>query len=466
VQNFGEEVSGLTAELYIDGQPVDTQPIDVAAEGRATVRFNLRFESAGEHDAEVRLVSDRLPVDNRRFLSIPVRESIRVLCVEGSPGSARLVAYGLDPFRSETPHVAWEIVTESALLERNLADYDCLFLCNVARFGPDEGAVLADFLDQGGGLVFFLGDRVQVRGYNEYLTGERRVLPARLVEVAPEGQYFLDPLDYRHPLAAAFRGNERSGMFTLPTYRYVRAEPFEQGTANTALAFTGGDPALLEEKLSAGRSLLFTTAASEVSMDRSVDPPVPWTILPTWRNYPALIQEMLPLAVSRRDEGRNVTVGTPLRDSVEASRRRLPLFLAAPAESDARPLPSVRGQRAAVLTEGDESRWVFADTYYSGIYEARFGAPVEATERFAVNVATRESDLERFDPDLLPSQFQQELPSGEASAAQVASTHPPELFRPILVCVLLLVLLETLLAWLFASTAYTHLRGWLFGTST
>lgn len=467
VQNFGEEVLGLNVELYVDGQGAGKQLVDVAAEGRAAVRFNLRFDAPGDHDVEVRLVSDRLPIDNRRFLSVPVRESIRALCVEGSPGSARLVAYGLDPFQSQPPHVAWQIVSESAILERNLAEYDCIFLCNVARFGPDESAVLADFLEQGGGLVFFMGDRVQLQSYNEYLLGERRVLPARLEELAPAGQYFLDPLDYRHSLAAAFRGNDRSGMFTLPTFRYIRVGPIEGGAANTALGFSGGDAALVEEKLMGGRSLLVTTAASEVSMDRSVDPPLPWTILPTWRNYPALIQEMLPLAVSRRDERRNVTVGTPLRDAVDAAHRRLPLFLAAPSgETDARPIPAVRGRRVPVVTEGDASRWVFGDTYQSGVYEARFGNPVEAMRRYAVNVDTRESNLERFDTELLPSQFQTELPSSEAPAQQVASTRPPELFRPVLMCVLLLVLLETLLAWLFASTAYTRLRGWMFGVST
>lgn len=464
VQNFGGEPARVEVELFVDGQSRGKQAVDAAAEGRVAVRFKLRFESPGEHDVQVRLASDPLAIDNRRFLSVPVRESIRALCVEGSPGSARLVAYGLDPFKSLHPHVAWEIVTESALLERNLAEYDCVVLCNVGRFGPDEANVLADFLQRGGGLMFFLGDRVQLNNYNEYLCGERRVLPARLVELAAEGQYFLDPLDYRHPLAAAFRGNDRSGMFTLPTFRYVRLAPVEGSTMNRVLGFSGGDPALVEEKLLGGRSLLFATAASEVSIDRSVDPPTPWTILPTWRNYPALIQEMLPLAVSRRDEGRNLTVGSPIRETVVAARSSLPLFVAPPAgESDPRPLSGVRGERVPLLTEQDEYRWVYADTYRSGIYEARFGNPVEAAERFAVNVDTRESNLDRFDPDLLPEQFRSRQQPSDHASPQVAATRPPELFRPVLAAVLALVLLETLLAWLFASTFYAQLRSWMSG---
>jgi hypothetical protein len=473
VQNFGPEVRGQKAELYVDGQLIGEQTLDsIADHGQAQLRFTHQFETPGEHDVEVRLAADRLPVDNRRFLSLPVRESIRALCVEGRAGSARLIAYGLDPFKSPRPHVRWEIVSETALLERDLDEYDCVFLCNVGRFGPDDAAVLADFLAHGGGLVFFLGDQVQIDSYNEYLGGDRRVLPARLVDHAPDGQYFLDPLDYRHVIMAAFRGNERAGLFTLPTYRYVKLEPYNGSTASTALAFSSGDPALIEEKLLGGRSLLFATAGSEISVDRSVDPPVPWTVVPTWRNYPALIQEILPLAVSRRDEGRNVLVGQPIGATVPPALLDAPLFVAAPQDfGHPRPSGGELGDRVPLTPDGVHVRWSYIDTRLSGIFEARFdvdraaidddsavggGRTGGAVARFVVNVDTRESNLERFDPDLLPSQFRGEVQSG--GGRQTPVVRPPELFRPALATVLLLLLLETLLAWLFASAVYGRLR--------
>jgi hypothetical protein len=411
----------------------------------------------------VRIAGDRLAVDNRRFLSVPVRESIRALCIEGRAGSARLVAYGLDPFKSPRPRVKWEIVGETALLERNLDEYDCLFLCNVGRFGPDDSAVLADYLERGGGLVFFLGDQVQIDSYNEYLGGNRRVLPARLVDLAEDGQYFLDPLDYRHVLTAAFRGNERSGLFTLPTYRYVRLAPYDASTAAVALAFSSGDPALIEEKLHGGRSMLFATAGSEVSLDRSVDPPVPWSMVPTWRNYPALIQEILPLAVSRRDEGRSLLVGQPISAAAPRAMSSSSLFVAGPnGDADSRPAAGNAGERVPMTVDGPNARWTYGDTRISGIYEARYGDAADApVERYAVNVDTRESNLERFDPELLPSQFRGEVRAASA-VPQLPAVRPPELFRPALIGVLGLLLLETLLAWLFASTVYARLRSWLF----
>jgi hypothetical protein len=45
-----------------------------------------------------------------------------------------------------------------ALLERNLALYDCVFLCDVAQFTEGEAQVLRAYLRSGGNLVFFDGD--------------------------------------------------------------------------------------------------------------------------------------------------------------------------------------------------------------------------------------------------------------------------------------------------------------------
>ena len=104
--------------------------------------------------------------------------------------------------------------SEIALLEEDLNRYDCIFLCNVGRFGRDEASLLRRFLEQGGGVVVCLGDQVQATNYNSILgaeAGELQILPAQLGEPVPLGEYFFDPLEYRHPIVEPFRGHERVG---------------------------------------------------------------------------------------------------------------------------------------------------------------------------------------------------------------------------------------------------------------
>ena len=69
--------------------------------------------------------------------------------------------------------------------------------------------------------------------------------------------------------------------------------------------------------------------------------------------------------------------------------------------------------------EGQNSRWVYDGASWCGLYQAQYGAPIEKTQLFAVNLDTRESNLERLDPELLPHQLQPDLRIDDADPAAV-----------------------------------------------
>ncbi len=58
-----------------------------------------------------------------------------------------------------------------------------------------------------------------------------------------------------------------------------------------------------------------------------------------------------------------------------------------------------QGRPVRLHAEGDYSAWSYADTWLSGVYTATLGPPISRTQRFAVNVDTRESDLAPLDVD-------------------------------------------------------------------
>lgn len=447
VQNFGAtEKVDQPIEFLVDGQVVQQDGITVSPNSPTTVSFEYQFTAPGEHRIEARLGDDLLAVDNHRWLSVPVREAIGVLCVEGQLGAARHVAIALQPETTDRPHIQVDVRTESALAEADLHRYDCLFLCNVARFSREEAGVLHDFVHDGGGLVIVLGDQVQPENYNQQLgAGEAktRVLPARLETAAATAQYFFDPLQYRHPIVEPFRGFELSGLLTTPVWRYFKVERYDQATARIALAFQNGDPAIVEEAIGRGRTILLTTAASPLSVDRSTNPPTPWTAMSTWPSFPPLVQEMLRVAVQGRNQNRNVFVGESLDSVLHSSASGVSLSVVTPSGSR---------ERVRMTSEGNDSRWVYGNTFWSGIYEARYGPPVNQLQHFAVNVDAQESDLQRFDPDLLPSQVQRDM-ALDQQPASVAATRPGQYFRYLLGGVLMLVLLETFLAWHFGNAS-------------
>jgi hypothetical protein len=361
--------------------------------------------------------------------------------VSGKPGSTRYVATAAAPFDDARSAVDAEVVTESAILERDLHRYDAIFLCNVARFGRDEAAVLREYLEGGGGLVFFLGDQVDAESYNQALVDvepAQRVLPARIGAVVREGEHRLDPLEYRHELTRAFRGNPGSGLFTYATLRYVKLAPLDPAASKTALAFDGGDPAVVEEQIGRGRSMVVATAASSESVDASLFPPVAWTTLPLAKDFVSLVQEMIALSAGTRDQARNVLVGQSIEGVLYGAAPHAPVDVAAPDGSV---------ERRQVVPDGAVGRWSFDDTRQSGVYDARLALSEPTLQRYAVNVDIRESDLSRVDPDLLPEALARDVAVEESPTAAVESTRRTGLFRFALAGVLGLVFLESVLAW-------------------
>jgi hypothetical protein len=290
----------------------------------------------------------------------------------------------------------------------------------------------------GGGFIVFLGEQAQGESYNQALVDNaaQRILPARLGPVSATGRHPLNPLDYRHPIVAPFGGFTQAGLLTTPIWKYVKLTPLEG--AQTALAFDNGDPVIVETRIDRGRSILVATAASPQSVDRTTNPPTPWSVLAEWPSFPPLIHEMLRFALAGRSEGRNLLVGDELGGIVPP---------AALSESVVLDFPNDQQERLPITLEASTARWSFGGAALSGEYVARLG---DGVQRFAVNVNTRESDLSRLDPELLPGQFSREAVVSSADDEEGAvAVSGSSFFRWLLGGVLALLFVEPVLAWRF-----------------
>jgi hypothetical protein len=441
IRNFSSRtLNGQQVEFWVDGQRVHQQRVDLDPGSQVAVSHRVRFDVPGEHQIEVRTSGDALATDNRRWVSVRVREALEVLCVEGRPGAARYVDLSLNPTNIRQPQVHSEIVSESGLLERDLRRYAAIFLCNVGRFSSEESNVLYEYLQGAGTVVFFLGDQVEISDYNEYLGAarkERRILPVRLLAAVPTSTYRFDPLEYQHPIVAPFRGQVRSGLLTSPIARYIRAEPYtdqQQAAPKVALQFFNSDPAIIEERIGRGHSIVFTTAASPQSTDASQDPPVPWSDLGTWPSFLPLVQETLALAVRTQEQPRNVQVGQLLEIRHHEASPAVRVEVINP-----------RGESEHVAVSNADRRmvWWYDATLLSGLYEARFGAPVDSSRWFAANVDTRESDLTRSDSTLLPDQIEVADLETEMVSGEVTTSAGRPIYRYLLAGLLCLLFTES-----------------------
>jgi hypothetical protein len=445
LKHFGRTPqSRRTLELLVDGRRVQQQRLDLPPGQEIEARFSHVFETPGDHQLEARLEPDRLDLDNHRWLALPVREAVRVLCINGRPsgeplgGAADFLRLALSPTEGPQAVVRAEIAAEGALLERDLAPYQVVCLCNVAQFTPSEAKVLDAYLAGGGSLVFFLGDRVLPDGYNRQLTaagGGLAILPASIGPLQTQAQLRLDPLGYRHPVLAAFRGRERSGLLTTPVTRHFRLVLPTPPRAQTVLALPNGDALIVEGPAGRGRVVLVATSADAA-----------WSGLPASPAFVPLVQELLGYLVRGEQNERNVEVGQPLEGTLPGATAGKSVLLQPP---DGPAMP---------VQPDAQTRWAYADTATSGVYTARINASGPA-QSFAVNLDTVESDLEPLTADELRQQWSG-VPltlSTSATPWQAASDAPATpggssgvttpVHLALLYAVLGLLLLETVVAW-------------------
>lgn len=440
LQSWGEPAwTRHPVDLLIDGQRVASETVDVPATGRAQLSFVHRFAAPGDAVVEVRLGDDALSVDNVRWLVLPVRSELEVLCVEGQAGGAKHILLALEPEVSSLPRIRASAHSEIALVEDDLRRYDCVVLCNIGRFGREEARLLRAYLQQGGGLLYVLGDQIQPANYNRMVgaeAGRVRTFPAVVRDPVPLGEYAFDPLDYQHPIVAPFRDHQRSGLLTTPVWKYVPLALLENSAAVVALAFDTQDPAVVEEPIGRGRVVVLATDASSLSLDRSTTPPTPWSALVAWPSFPPLAHELLRATLGGQTTLRNIQVGgilrAPVRDPAETSV----------VVTD----PAGRSQRLRPEMAEDVTQWTLADTHARGVYSVRGGNADSGTQRFAVNVDTRESRLDRFDARRLPPPFRAPTSPVDEGATILAAV-PNRLYRVVLSLVLVLLVADTILAW-------------------
>lgn len=306
VRNEGRRATdGGNVEFYVGDELIARAAVGALEPGETNaVSFFTSFENEGDVRLRARLTKDELMDDNDRFAVVRVRPTIRVLCIddESTDGNGRTGAYyavralrllGRD---AEGPMQVNQVKLADLSLE-NLSEYDVLLIANVPDVAPEMVQRIERFVREGGGLILFLGNKVDADQYNRNL-GE--LLPGELGETLRtkdgESGWSLAPTRSDHPLAAIVQRLPDSLADTARFSRIVQTTP--AAGSQTILSITQqGAPLLLTRDLDAGSVLLCTTSG-----DRS------WTELPVHPLYAMLLQQAVTNMTSR-PETHKLTVG-------------------------------------------------------------------------------------------------------------------------------------------------------------
>jgi len=453
VKNFGKsKVEGLRVRLTVDGRLGPEESRDLPPGEEAVIYFAHQFTDPGDHVLEVTIDDDPLSTDNHRWMVVPVRESLNILLVDGH--------FKAEPYQAETDYLVQalnpseappgssttlktEVISESQLARHELAAYDAVVLCNVAQFSQAEVTALEDFLKRGGGVIIFGGDQVVPDNYNRLLFADGKgILPAsfgptRGDATRRESAFAFDPLGYRDPILSEFRGQSDAilaGLTQTHIYQYHRLQIPKGSDSRVAMAFVTGDPAIIEAPRYRGTVIQVATTADSG-----------WTSWPVHNSYPPIMQQLVMQASAGPIAERNIRVGQPFDQSFPASAGTSGVTVVNP-----------KGVTTATKLQsaGGVSQLLFENTDLSGRYQARVASPTPEEISFAANPDPLESDLAKLEkPELaevapgwnvLYLTNWRELTENAESVGRRGEFH-----RPFLYALLVLLLLESFLAWRF-----------------
>jgi len=476
VQNFSQKpYSGLVGNLEVGSseagsfrlsQRIPLPPFETIEPGEAKqVELTHTFDKAGQYPLRITLRHDLLPRDDESYLVVNVRESLRCLVIDGDPAvdrfageSGYLVAALAPRGQRQTgiePRVAGNLITKDAV-----RDEDVVMVLNRPSLASDEWTVLESFVQRGGGLVFFLGNRIDPRHYRPKT--EAPLFPVVLRSpYSPAARVPLRLGGFEHPPLKVFQGVEGVTIEKVLFSRYFSLDALPGATVVARFADGRGEagtPAIVEASVGPGRVAVFNTSA-----DRD------WSDWPADTSFPVVLQEWVHYLAPQISAANNMPTGRVIRwpaapgksyevvgpdGSVHPVRQH-----AVVSDED---LSAEEIEPAADPNKAEASRGVaeYSETFHGGFYRVRqagrstsdrLESPEGSSLWFACRRPLVESDLAAFDEAELESFLQAHgiryAFGQEAEASSEQAAQPGEVWRWLALGAAAALLLELFLAW-------------------
>ena len=277
VVNTGEDEVAADVVLVIDEIDIETATVTVPGGGAAAVGFAPFTLTAPFTRGELRLAEPAgggLEQDNTlSFVASPGGDLGVVIADPLGPGDSNLYLRGALEIAEGAGFAA--SVARAVPDEERLAETEVVILNGGAFPGGSAGDRLRAFVEDGGGLLFVLGERSTVPAVHADF------LPATVGGVVEGGgERHIGFVDYDHAVFEAFRG-PRSGDFSRALFYRTRALTVTDG--QVLARFDDGSAALVEGRRGQGRVMIWATGLDRFWNNLALQPVyLPFVHRVTW----------------------------------------------------------------------------------------------------------------------------------------------------------------------------------------
>ncbi len=403
IVNFGnQEIEDIAVELKLDDKSREQRLVTLAPKEELAVNFLFKLAKTGGHRGAVSLKKAGVAGNSTINFVLEPQEKVRVLVVDGDPKTSLVQSETFFLSRSLNPTGELDsslflptVIIPERLKSVSLKSYQVLVLCNVPAIPEAVLPRLTEYLRQGGGLLIFLGDRVQKDTYNRKLyQSSAPILPTRLEAqrvLSPAKAESLAKVDTAHATLEGFTEEIlRASLESIKVHGYFRTSS-TNGT--NLLTLANGDPLLIEKKIGRGRVLLFTTSAD-----------LDWSDFPFKTAYLPLVQSLVTY-LARNQKG---TADT----GIVAGSAKTFIFPPSYVGKNMRIIkPDLRQREITIAANGQKATASFKENDLAGIYQLSLQVPqgsgrVPVPTLYAVNPPFLESRLKEIGTDELQAKIE------------------------------------------------------------
>lgn len=418
------------------------------------VSFRVADLEPGTHQGIVQFTThDSLANDDAYYFTVHVQQPWEVLIVSPEPINehAIFLSEALQPtLWQQLGRGSYTVKTVTypeleRLLPQELGGYRAVFLLDPSPLTQACWEKLGNFTADGNGLGLFLGR--QAEPPTEFHIEHARELIGMTLNMqanAPDGDVFLAPDQYEHPVLAPFRGipTDELPWNALPVFRYWQVDQLAEHT-EIVVPYSDGRPAILTRSVGRGRLLVMTTPISDPAHGDF------WNLIPTgeafWMFLP-LVEGIARHLVGVGDKNFNYLAGQTaiIRPGLE----RLPGSCVV--------IPP-GGEGLRITPDQNRNLISFSDTLLTGNYRIiSGGGTIKLQTGFSVNLTADQWNLNRITSKTLEQLFGSKVTitrdQAKIEREITASRTGRELFPALMILVVIFFCLEYIVSNRFYGT--------------
>ena len=428
VAGFGTPAARRTVSLVVNGKTTATKPVEVPANGRATVDFPALEVPYGFNRCEVRIDSaDGFPADDLRRFAVERSDPQKALLIRGYNDSRSPLYVRAALASAAESAFTLESIAVNEAADRQPSNYAFVILSDLNNLPPILENALTQYVRSGGSLFIAAGtsagarSQIPIFGAHIIETRDYTRVPDRFMAVGSS--------DSSYPAVG-----KAGGLAGVKFYYALNVDPgVGPGAARVVARLGDQTPLLLERRIGEGRVVLFTSGLDNLTNDFPLEPAF----------VPFIEQTARYLAGSERQGGaRPVDAYFELRSTARSDQ----------AQTQAVDVTDPAGHRPLSLSEA-KSAQLFQLTD-AGYYQFRLANGRQ--DEVGVNPDPKESNLDVLPEGVLALwQGKRDESSQQASAAgSLASRKTPQsLWWYVMLLVFAAALAESALASRYLGTA-------------